>query len=345
MLQPLQIDFYPDIQDVRQIIPYANEFNTFTFSEYNDLTTKNFTFNTGIGKQKNVTRDGILLTNVRNTKLKFKKLKNPYALIYVAQSIQGLDRCITSFVEMISKKYYKKYPYLDVVIPPWFVKERFFDKLKRKISKYYPNILIISKDKKIIVSEDDVNDNTLTFRCDILPVPNKEMLILMKNSIDDILLTGDQSITDAFSCCHRKNIFYQIAPWKKDLGKQLAKEMPNIYLKSVKTSCGTLRAIKYKSNYNKFVKKWDFRKRSKPKLDAIILSIILLKKSPCFKKLSKIIDNSKTLSSLQKRTRELEDNNLRLSKKHSRERKDCKYGIKKDGNCKKKPGRKKKSNI
>jgi hypothetical protein len=103
------------------------------------------------------------------------------------------------------------------------------------------------------------------------------MVDLMANSIKDILLTGDQSITDAISCCYKKNIFYQIAPWKRDLAKNLSKEMPNVYLKSEKTSCGTLKAIKYNSNYEKFRNKWDFRTRGKPKMDAIVLSILAIK--------------------------------------------------------------------
>jgi hypothetical protein len=92
----------------------------------------------------------------------------------------------------------------------------------------------------------------------------------MENSVEDILLTGDQSITDALSCCSSKNIFYQIARWKRMFGKGLAKYMPNQYLKSYKTSCGTLKAIDYHSNYKKFVKDWDFRTLAKPKMDAII---------------------------------------------------------------------------
>jgi hypothetical protein len=92
----------------------------------------------------------------------------------------------------------------------------------------------------------------------------------MENSVEDILVTGDQSITDALSCCSSKNIFYQIARWKRMFGKGLSKYMPNQYLKSYKTSCGTLKAVKYKSNYKKFVKEWDFRTLAKPKMDAII---------------------------------------------------------------------------
>ena len=35
----------------------------------------------------------------------------------------------------------------------------------------------------------------------------------MKDSVEDILVTGDQSLTDVLSCCKsNKNVWYQIAP-------------------------------------------------------------------------------------------------------------------------------------
>lgn len=293
---PIQLDFTPNINDVKKIIPYANIWNTFTFSEYNDKINKNFTFNTGVGKE----RDGILLTKPFKTKGKPKGLKNPYAVIYVANSLDGLIKCIMSFVEMIAKKYHKKHKKLDVIIPAWFAQEDMDSQLKKKVSKYYPNIITVQKDKDdIIISEGYVDDNTLTFRCDILPVPNKLMMRLMSNSIDDILLTGDQSITDALSCCSTKNIFYQIAPWKSNLGKNLAKEMPNVNLKKISTSCGSLKAISYKSHYSTFIKKWDFRTRSKGKMDAIVLSAMAIKKNNNIADLVDLVTTSRTLSSIK----------------------------------------------
>lgn len=295
-IAPMQIDFTPDLKDVKYIIPYANVWNTFTFSEYNDKINKNFTFNTGIGNN----RDGIFLTKFITGK-KPLELKRPYAVVYVAGSLTNVDRCILSFIEMISKKYYTKHKKLDIVIPSWFTKQKLDTLIKKKISKYYPTIIIKEKDKHpIIINQGYTGSNELTFRCDILPVSNKVMLSLMRYSIDDILLTGDQSITDALSCCYKKNIFYQIAPWKKDLANNLAKNMPNVYLKKTATSCGTLQAIKYKSNYNTFVKKWDFRTRSRKKLDAIILSIIAIKNNKDINKLFQIVSSSNRLSYIKK---------------------------------------------
>lgn len=55
-------------------------------------------------------------------------------------------------------------------------------------------------------------------------------------------------------------IYFIKLVWKNDFVKNLAKYMPNVYLHKVTTSCGTLDAIKYDSNYSDFVKEWDFRK-------------------------------------------------------------------------------------
>jgi hypothetical protein len=297
LVAPIQIDFGPDLSDVKKIIPYANRWNTFYFSEYNDTLDKNFTFNTGIGKN----RDGILLTTPSKSKGKPKGLKNPYAVIYVAQTIHGVDKCIISFVEMITKKYKNKHKRLDIVIPPWFVNEDIDKTLIKKVSKYYPNISIVQQNiTPIIISQGHKSDNSLTFRCDILPVPNTIMMKLISNSINDILLTGDQSITDALSCCSRKNIFYQIAPWKKDFADNLAKYLPNSHLKKVTTSCGNLKAISYKSNYSKFVKNWDFRNRSKPKMDAIVLSIMAIKQNIDIHNLAITISDTNRLTSIKK---------------------------------------------
>ena len=361
-IAPIQIDFNFSITDVKKIIPYANEFNTFSFSEYNDSISKDFTFNTGIGRN----RDGLMLTKPNKRKTKPKGLKNPYALIYIAASLEGVDKCILAFAEMIVKKYNKIHKKLDIVIPSWFAQKHINDKLINKISKFYPNILLVDKDKKVsVINEGNILDNNLIFRCDILPVPNNLMMQLISNSIDDILLTGDQSITDALSCCSNKNIFYQIAPWKRDLAKNLAKNMPNVYLKSVKTSCGTLKAINYRSNYNKFVREWDFRKRAKPKVDAIVLSALAIKKNNDIADLVKLVSKSKNINSIKnniekldyadynpkkkskrvsRRRRSKRVSRRRRSKRVSRRRRSkrvCSHGVKKDGECKKKPGPKK----
>tara|TARA_A100001011_G_scaffold394642_1_gene487556 strand:+ start:24789 stop:26030 length:1242 start_codon:yes stop_codon:yes gene_type:complete len=291
LVAPLSFDFTPDINDVKKIIPYANWWNTYFFSEYNDAINKGFYFNTGIGKN----RDGLFL--IKPPVLKKPKINKPFALVYVAESIPNVERCIISFTSMVAKK--NKFKKFIIIVPPWFSKLRIDKRIIKHVAKFYPHISIQDSKKERHITKDHNNsDPHLIFRCDILPVSNVEMLSLMKYSVRDILLTGDQSITDCLSCCSSKNIFYQIAEWKIDFAKELAKLMPNKYLSSVKTSCGTLDAISYKSNYNRFVKNWNFKKLGKPKLNAVIKAASLLK-NPDVKELYDLIHKSRSIQSFK----------------------------------------------
>ena len=95
----------------------------------------------------------------------------------------------------------------------------------------------------------------------------------MKDSINDILVTGDQSLTDIISCCKTKQVWYQIAPWKKGLAWNLYKELPNAYFKSFQTSCGTLKSLNTKIDWNNFMKKYDFRINGRKRFDSILISL------------------------------------------------------------------------
>jgi hypothetical protein len=275
---PVMADFIPDIKNIRKMIPSSTLFNTFFFSEYNDELDKGFDFNTGVGEG----RDGLFFLpkslieistkNEVNLLLETKKYGN-FAVAYIAD-IEEWENCIHSFTQMIAAKY--TYPKFQLVCPN-FAAEILSEEgeSRRYISPYYGKVVVVHKNKdKIIRTEHSFSGKkkggTFYVRGDIFPIPNKKMMGILKYSVDDILLTGDQSISDALSCCESKNIFYQIAPWKENLGHQLAKLMPQKYLLNQKTSCGSLKAIKYHSDYHNFVEKWSFIKRAKPKLDEII---------------------------------------------------------------------------
>ena len=154
--------------------------------------------------------------------------------------------------------------------------------------------------QKYVIKSGNKSDNTMIIRGDILPKPRPEFISLIKYSVDDVLLTGDQSITDAFSCCSNKIIWYQIAPWKKDFATQMSKNIPNKYFKSYRTSCGTINAVNYNPDYKKFLKTFDFRVKGKQIMDAIILSTYY-KDNELLVKLKKILDNSYTINSVIKK--------------------------------------------
>lgn len=289
---PLPFDFDISLQDVRDLIPYANKLNTFFFSEYNDHRNKKFDFPTGVGGNNM----GMLFTDIEIPK-KLDSLKNPYAVIYVAQSISGVQRCVLSFIEMICHKY--KHQNMEIIVHP-----NLLDEILKNIKKItlgnYSNIHY-KKDKTLTKMKDVGKGRTIIFNFDVLPVDYLKMQSLIKHSVNDILLTGDQSITDALSCCSNKNIFYQIAPWKEAFGKQLAKHLPNKYYLSKKTSCGTIKAISYRSNNNEFVERWDFRKNAKKKLRGIVFSAKEMKRDYDLRKLRDLILKSKSLKSIKSR--------------------------------------------
>ena len=293
---PVPSDYNVNLQDVKYLIPYANKFNTFFFSEYNHYDEE-FDFSTGIGED----RMGLLFTETNNIK-RFKSLKNPYSLIYIAETIDDSELCFLSFVNMVCAKYSKKHRYFDIVIPPsieYFL-EDYRNEILKIVTKYFPNVAYKGKDDEYSLISNDNSNKVVTFRADILPVNYTEMNSLMHYSVQDILLTGDQSITDVLSCCPKKNIFYQIAGWKEDFAYELSKLLPNKYISNIETSCGTLKAIKYKSNYIEFVKEWDFSKLAKPKMDSIVLAAIFKKENKnMVQGLEDIITSSKNVDTLK----------------------------------------------
>ena len=295
LIAPLVQEYEPDLSKIRKTFKYATKYNTFFLSEYNSGITSNFDFATGIGRG----RCGLLLTNVRPSQ---RLINNPYAFIYIASGdhIPNSKRCYSSFLDMVVNKY--KYNTFEIVLPDWIVQQILSAEYDCKnILKIYTNIIVITKNNRHIIHEG--NGRTIIFRGDIFPVKNTDMLSLIKYSVKDILVTGDQSLTDVLSCCRDKNIFYQIAPWKASLGRGLGKNLPNKFLLRKKTSCGSITAITYNSDYRQFIKDWDFRRLAKPKLDAICMSICATKNDKRFLELYKLIDSKRKLKTLKKALR------------------------------------------
>lgn len=255
--------------DIKSMFPYSNEWNTYFFSEYNDTLKKGFDFNTGVGNG----RDGLFFTSLDEVPRRDSRLPNPYAMVYLNDQCYNPVKCILSFITMICKKYRKIYPNLDVVAPGWLVEELytvFNDKEEiGMIQASYPNInLLIKNEEPYQLTKGP--GNTLTIRGDILPVSNRVMAGLIINSIDDLVTTGDQSLTEVLSYCPNKNVWYQICGWKEDFADNLAELLPQPYFWSVKTSCGDIEGINFKARFSKFVHDWDFRVLGRKKLDKVM---------------------------------------------------------------------------
>tara|TARA_Y100000748_G_scaffold108849_1_gene91144 strand:- start:6208 stop:7476 length:1269 start_codon:yes stop_codon:yes gene_type:complete len=295
---PITTEYTVDLKDVRHLIDYASRTNTFFFSEYNDKRGKS-DFPTGIGQD----RMGMLFTTPPKLK-RLRTLTNPYVMSYIADegSIVRAKTCLFSFVEMVATKYYRKHRNLDVVVPKWMEEEDCIDYVERRMDALpYDGVEIYTKDEIITLSE---GSRTLRLRCDILPVSYNQMISLFSHSLDDVLVTGDQSITDVLSCCASKNIFYQIADWKIGFANHLTRLLPNQYLAKKTTSCGTLKAIQYRSKYKKFVNEWDFRKNARSKLNGIVLAARAQQQNQVLQDLTADIDAARTLRALKRKYEE-----------------------------------------
>ena len=305
-------------KSLKNLIPNVNNFNSFAVSEYNGEYGP-YAFPVGVGHDQL----GLMLTNMKIKKHNF--IKGPYALAYTAGHDRGqgvlthTNTCIMSFIEMICKKY-NKHKTFQFIIPPWFCSEdsdyeislvnsqQLKTRFNNIVKKYFDKSYLVLKDKRIIPlfeNQKQKHNNILILRGDILPKQRPDFISLIKYSVEDVLLTGDQSITDglAYSTLN-KRIWYQISPWKKDFAKELSKAIPNKYLDNFRTSCGTLKGLHVNLNNKNLIKNHDFRKKGKKRMNGI-LKFNSMKEDPLIQILIDCIEHSRykdtTLEKFKKR--------------------------------------------
>lgn len=245
----------------------------FAFSEYNVnnmITKKQIDFITGVGPGYL----GLMFENFKSIINVPKNLllkNNNFILIYLNKNDDktNIQNCLNSFILMVCEKYKYKNQLQIVLNKPLYNIIQNSKNLLSKITSIFKQIHFIHN------TPDRIPDIGFIFRFDILPVTNETFLSLLKHSMIDVLLTGDQSITDCLSCCIKKNIFYQTLKHKTDFALALSKYLPNKYLSSTETSCGSLQAINYKSNNFQFRKTWDFGVLAKPYFDQILIYLYL----------------------------------------------------------------------
>ena len=296
------INYVFNIKKFKKLIPYANVFNTFSVSEYNGEFPP-YTFPIGVGK----CQLGLLFNRfpIKQQNL----IKGPYALVYIQPSpAWGVHSkyCFLSYLEMICKNY-QKYTRFQIVIPKWIFETldenyNFMLETKKIIKKFYGIFSIVSPDKeKYILDQNDKIKGELILRADILPQKREVFISLMKDSVKDILVTGDQSLTDIISCCKYKRVWYQIAPWKKGLAENLHKHLPNEYYGTYKTSCGTLKSINTEIDWRNFMKNYDFRIHGKKRMDSILIANSYYMKDNTYKEIAEAIEKSRYLETAKEK--------------------------------------------
>lgn len=284
---PLLEDFDINRSDVKNLIPYSNKYNTLFINTYNATSKADIPLGLGKGKYGLFINKDIKIPKSASSTLNQWNLKsNDYFFVWISYTegaIPYADKCFLSFVEMLIKKY-KNDNKIEIVIPPW-ITMIITDSYHFNPSSNLKKLLNMSKGytikyitKQGTLFEFNRGSKQLILRGDILPVQQKDVMILMKFSKPEILLTGTQSFSDLFSCCNKKILFYQTVPWHENLAKQLAKILPNKYLEHKKTSCGSIKAVNLKPHdFNHIIKKYDFEVLAKPKIDKVINNLKKLK--------------------------------------------------------------------
>lgn len=233
---PVIDDFDPKkvTKSVVSSFEHATFLNTFLFSEYNSGFKKDFFFPMGLGTDYFGIFDRIKIKGKHAKSEITKIIKTKYVVCYIADHKSGYKKCFENFCLMILEKY-KSNKKFSFVLPDWIYESYFDDRFINKLEKYYGTITCVFKDEIITELESDKKDRELIFRFDLMPCSYKQMNSYIAYSEKDILVTGDQSLSDAVS--YNKNIYYQILPWKAKLAKELGKIIgKDVGLKS--SSCG-----------------------------------------------------------------------------------------------------------
>lgn len=152
----------------------------------------------------------------------------PYVFVYVGRSAS--EACLFNFVDHVTSKYG---PGVSVVMPDYAYK-----------NLGSPTI------------------RGVTFVTDVFPLTPPQFAAVMKHSLPDVLLTGNQSVSDVISCCDSdKTLWYQGDLWTAAFGHALNRYGGVQLCDDPRDTAGSLTALK---------RDWDFETRAKTKLMNII---------------------------------------------------------------------------
>lgn len=266
IVAPLTYDSVAKISDIRLLIPYSTKDNTIFLTEYNskESPSKNV-YMTGLGfNKRGEPHLGLLLYKPYIIPPRLSTLEHPYTIAYIADADNAVKECFFSFIQYITHKY-NNFDDLDIIVTQYISdktqkSKTFVTNLLHYIDKrIYPNVQLHTKTNSYMIRESsNSNGPTLHLRGDILPQKYVDMFSIYKYSIEDLLVTGDQSITDVLMCGRDKNIWYQIMPWKKMFANRLAYYVGTDIYKTKRTACGHLRYLKWKGDYTAIIKNWNF---------------------------------------------------------------------------------------
>lgn len=243
----------------------ATRANTLFFSEYNGHLKPSM-INTGVGPG----RLGMLFVDVPFSQTR-RPLKDPYTIMYIAkpdfkEDVEDTCTCAQAFLDMVTAKH-KQERNLVVLAPPWLP-----DTLSDlRLGPHVHEVVVVhasGKRSRWRNSASSTTSLTLTLRCDKLPVPWKDMVWWFAHAQPDILLTGDQSVTDflyARACMHAPAVlWYQTMPWKENLARSMATHLRSAVLGRPSLTCGTMKGLALGKDPVSLVAAYDFETLAKP---------------------------------------------------------------------------------
>jgi hypothetical protein len=176
------------VDDLARSFPGASSSNTVLFSVYNPEddadVNDDFDFPMGVGDGK----FGIFIKPPPSVQPKLpRELEGKrFVLIYVSPSAS--QSCVRDFVNHVSGKYAP----LSIVLPP-----HTYTNLG---SPSIPGVEFLTK---------------------LLPLDAAQFSAVVKYSLPDIMMTGNQSVSDVISCCTDKTLWYQGDVWTAEFGEAL----------------------------------------------------------------------------------------------------------------------------
>jgi hypothetical protein len=145
------------------------------------------------------------------------KLSNLYGVVYIDTSEYNMDSAVKSLInyleDVITSYCIKQKKNLSIVLQP-----QAYDIIPVGFFKFWSNkhqmqFLKNGRGIRKYRSGKTTPVSSLNFRTDIMPLPQIDFRCLVQKSVMEILITGNQTVSDVMSCCKNKIIYYQCAEW------------------------------------------------------------------------------------------------------------------------------------
>ena len=218
----------------------------------------------------------------------------PFAMAYVdtKSEIRSGWKCVSNFVAGVTRNFYAKPPCcqghrcrgpLQFIVPspddPSSLSV-LFASLHEKLGSEFPFAFCKNEDDAFALQKDANFKVILNFQ--VLPLPFEDMQRCIYYSINDILVTGDQSISDVLSCCPSKTIYYQTNSWKTNFASQLGHvlHLPHLVpdkddASSTCVPLGLDKTTKRPKDIRHLIDEWSFDKRAGLGVQGLLQGTIL----------------------------------------------------------------------